>query len=67
MSLTWHQALTLIRDLTGLGFERGEYDGAWVAVVVVVQYGGLCVVAVVVGGSGLHSIRAVVAGTVGVG
>lgn len=46
--LTWHQALTLIRDLAALGFERRDDDGAWVSVVAVVQYGGLCVVAVVV-------------------
>ncbi len=66
-SFTWHQALTLTRDLTVLGFERGNDDGAGVSVVVVVQDGGLCVIAVVVGGSRLHSVGAVVAGTVGVG
>lgn len=64
---TWHQAFTVDRDLAGLGFQRGDDDGAWVAVVVVVQYGGLCVVAVVVGVSGLHRVGAVVAGAVGVG
>ena len=65
-SLTCHQALTFNRDLDVLGLERGDDDGAGVPVVVVVQYGGLCVVAVVVGGSGLHSVRAV-AGAVRVG
>lgn len=64
--LTWHQALTLTQDLTVLGFEGGDDDSAWVPVVVVVQDGGLCVVAVVVGGSGLHCVGAV-AGTVRVG
>lgn len=66
-SLTWHQALALIWDLAALGFERWNDDGAGVPIVVVVQDGGLCVVAVVVGGSGLHRVRAVVAGAVGVG
>ena len=66
-SFTWHQALTLTRHLTVLGFERGNDDGAGVPIVVVVQDGGFCVVAVVVGGSGLHSVGAVVAGTVRVG
>lgn len=47
-----------------MGFEGRDDDGAGVAVVVVVQDCGLCVVAVVVGGSGLHRIGAVVAGTV---
>lgn len=47
-----------------MGFERGDDDGAWVPIVVVVQDGSLCVVAVVVRGSGLHRVGAVVAGTV---
>lgn len=63
----WHQALAFVRDLAVLGFERGNDDGAGVPVVVVVQDGGLCVVAVIVWGSRLHSVGAVVAGTVGVG
>lgn len=65
-SRTWHQPLALIRGLAALGFEGRNDDGAEVPVVVVVQ-DGLCVVAVVVvvGGSGLQSVRAV--GTVGVG
>lgn len=50
-SFTWHQTLTLIQDFTVLGFERGDDDGAGVSIVVVVQDGGLCVIAVVVGGS----------------
>lgn len=66
-SFTWHQSLALARDLAALGFERGDDDGAGVAVVVVVQDGGLCVVAVVVGGSGLHRVGAVVAGAVRLG
>lgn len=66
-SLTWHQSLALARDLVALGFEWGDDDGAGVAVVVIVQDGGLCVVAVVVGGSGLHCVGAVVAGTVRLG
>lgn len=63
----WHEALTLVRSLAGLCFERWDDDCAGVAIVVVVQYGGLCVVCVIVvgGGSRLHSVRAVVAGTVG--
>lgn len=65
-SSTWHQALTLIGDLAVLRLERRNDDGAGVPVVVVVQDGALCVVAVVVGVSGLHSVRAV-AGTVRVG
>lgn len=63
-SFTWHQTLTVIRDVAVLRFERGDDDGAGVAVVVVVQDGGLCVVAVVVGGPGLHSVRAIVTGTI---
>lgn len=47
-----------------MGFERGDDDSAGIPIVVVVQDGGLCVVAVVVGGSGLHRVGAVVAGTV---
>lgn len=66
-SFTWHQALTLILNLTVLGFERGYDNGAGVPIVVVVQYGGLCVVAVVVRRSGLHSVGTAVAGTVRVG
>lgn len=65
-SFTWHQALTLTQDLSVLGFEGGDDDGAGVPIVVVVQDGGLCVVAVVVGVSRLHCVGAV-AGTVGVG
>lgn len=66
-SFTWHQSLALAQDLVALGFERGDDDGAGVAVVVVVQDGGLCVVAVVVGESGLHRVGAVVAGAVRLG
>lgn len=64
----WHEALALVgRGLVGLSFEGRDDDGARVAVVVVVQDGGLrvvCVVVVVCGSSGVHGVRAVVAGTV---
>lgn len=65
LSFTWHQTLTLIQDLTVLGFERGDDDGARVSIVVVVQDGGLCVIAVVVRGSRLNRIGTVVAGAIG--
>lgn len=55
--------LTLTLDLAVLDFERGNDDGSGVPIVVVVQYGGLCVVAVVVRGPRLHCVGAV-AGTV---
>lgn len=63
-SFTWHQALTLILNLIALGFERGDDDGAGIPIVVVVQYGGLCVVVVIIWRFGLHSVGTVVAGTV---
>lgn len=64
---TWHQALTLTGDLAVLGLQRRNDDGAGISVVAVVQNGHLAVVAVVVGGSGLHRVGAVVAGTVRIG
>lgn len=64
---TWHQALTLTRDLAVLGLQRRNDDGAGISIVAVVQNGHLGVIAVVVGGSGLHRVGAVVAGTVGIG
>lgn len=47
-----------------MGFKRGDDDGAGIPIVVVVQYCGLCVVAVIIWRSGLHSVGTVVAGTV---
>lgn len=64
---TWHQALTLTRHLAVLGLQGGNDDGAGISVVAVVQEGHLGVVAVVDGGSRLHRVGAVVAGTVGIG
>lgn len=64
---TWQQALTLTRDLAVLGLQRGNDDGAGIPIVAVVQDGHLGVIAVVVGGPGLHRVGAVVAGTVGIG
>lgn len=64
---TWYQTLTLTRDLAVLGLQRGNDDGAGICIVAVVQDGHLGVIAVVVGGSGLHRVGAVVARTVGIG
>lgn len=65
-SFTWHQALTLTGNLAVLGLERGNDDGAGISIVIIVQDGVLCVIVVVIGGSRLHCVGAVVDGTVGV-